>query len=260
MSSHQLQRAKLRNDLIAKWVITCIGVATIFSVLAIVVVVFLEIIPLFSGSQLKVNSHITTGRDVVLSSQGPWFEKAWSLDRSGEVSVHDLKTEKVEQQFKLRPQANSNIVRVHTGLDNISTLAWDDGSVTRVNLGFKPSFDQDSRRTILLRTATPITHTYRSPEPLVHALSRENEEGSLVFMGLTEQGKVIGQSITREEDFLGNINEEVSPLVLPVEGVSHIAANALGTTLFSVTQRGELSFWGVAFGLKRKGSLQLNLE
>ena len=260
MTDKNLQLRKLRNDMIAKWVITIVGVATIFSVLAIVLVVFIEIIPLFSGSDLGERAKIKTEQKVLLSSQGPWFEMAWSLDEKGEVSIHDLTEKKVVDRFLLRSGLSNKVIGVHTGFDNVSTLTWSDKKVTRVDLGFKPSFDQESRRTIKLKTKSAITHSYEAPVGVVDALSRESEEGAVVFLALTEEGKVVGQKTVQEEDFLGNINEETEELSFSIEGVTHIASNSSGTTLFTLSETGELTFWGISFGLKKKGSLQINLK
>jgi phosphate transport system permease protein len=185
---------------------------------------------------------------------------AWSLDQSGEVSVHDLDKAKIVESFPLRPEVSATIIGIHTGFDNVSTLTWSDKIVTRVDLGFKPIFDQESRRSIKLKSNTPTTHTYKSSMALVHSFSRLNEEGAVLFVGLTSNGKIVGQKIVQEEDFLGNINEEVSELSFPMNKVSHIGANSSGTTVFALTEKGELAFWGLSFGLKKKGSLQLDLD
>jgi len=259
MTDQTLQRAKLRNDLIAKWVITVIGVGTIFAVLAIVVVVIMEIVPLFYGADLVPRSRIHHGNSTILASQAPWPEKAWSLESSGKVVVHDLILKQVESTFPLRPEASANIVQAEWGLDSTTTLTWDDQLVTRVDLGFKPVFDQQSRRTIVLKTQSPITHTYKSPQPLRFALSR-HDKGTTTFLGLTLDGRVVGQRIAQEEDFLGNINAETKDLSFPLDRVSFLDCNSPGKTAFTLTEEGELVFWNLASGLQEQGRVRIELE
>lgn len=260
MNDQKLYLKKRRNDALAKWFISVIGVGTILAVLTIIVVIISEILPLFITNELTKKVNITLPTNVVATNLGPWFEKTLTLDEKGKLSIYDIHSKKVEKELSIIKE-NQQILSVERGLDQAMTLRLSDQSLMRLKLGFKPTFDQESRRTIVFNTKTKEAMA-QFPEEITTGLSRETEDGLTVFSAITKDGKLLVSSIEKSENFLGEVEETKNNFEVKVEGkVAKISANELGNRFYSVTDSGVLEFWDIrATSFKSRGQLQIDLS
>jgi phosphate transport system permease protein len=112
-------------------------------------------------------------------------------------------------------------------------------------LGFKPTFDNQSQRTIVFNSKTQkelVTHS----SPIKYGRSAQNDDGMSVFAAITVSGKLEIQTITKEENFLGEVEESKTKYLAPSESkFSHVAINESGNRLFTITEDGILEFWDI---------------
>lgn len=260
MNDQGFQRAKRRNDLIAKWVITSFGLTTIFSVLAIIIVVLLELLPLFSGSELIQEANLNSESDIVMASQGPWLEKAWTLSKDGMVSVHDLNSDSAPSIIPLRPDEKKEIIHADHGIDGFTTLTWNDQTVTRTNLSFRPNYDQAGQRSIQLKSLNPSDHQFTSPHPLKYCLSRSDENGNVLFLGIKQDSRVVGKKFLQQNTPAEESTQKNLAITLSENDVLFIDANPTGQTIFTLSRKGLLSMWDVSEKIIIKAALQLDLD
>lgn len=260
MSNLSLYRKKQRQDAIAKWLISIIGVGTILSVLAIILVIFLEILPLFTSNTLYKKGELKLPSSVVMTSMGPWFEKSLALDNKGELHIYDLKSQSEEKKLSFAREGMI-IQEAFIGLDDATTLRWSDHTLTRVKLGFKPTFDEKSQRTIVFNPKTE-EESIKFSSAIKYGISAKTDSGMNIFAAVMESGKLEIQTITKEENFLGEVEESKTRYEAPSKSnFTYIAINEPGNRLYSITEDGILEFWDIKTKkLVSRGHLRFDLS
>jgi len=260
MNDKELFIKKRRHDSMAKWFISFIGIGTIVSVMLIILVIFLEILPLFTYNKLVKKAELELSEPIIASSMGPWFEKALTLNIQGKVLVYDLKSKSIEKEISIA-QGQESIESVEQGLDQTFTLRWSGNTLSRVSLGFKPTYDNNSARTIVFNPKLDAAQV-QFKEPLSFGLSRKSADGMTLFVGLTQQGKVLAQTITTTENFLGEVEESKNSFTLKYDQpIAWISANKSGNRFYSLSKDGLLEFWDVrADSFHSRGHVRLNIS
>lgn len=260
MSDLSLYRKKQRQDAIAKWFISIIGVGTILSVLAIILVIFLEILPLFTSNTLYKKGELKLPPNIVMTSMGPWFEKALALDKAGELHIYDLKSKSEEKKMSLGREGMT-ILEAFRGLDDATTLRWSDHTLTRIKLGFRPTFDEKSQRTIVFNPKTEMESVKFSSD-IKYGISAKADGGMNIFAAITESGELELQTITKEENFLGEVEESKRKFEAPTKSkFAFVAINEPGNRLYSITEDGILEFWDIKSNkLVSRGHLRFDLS
>ena len=223
--------------------ITSVGIGTILSVLAILLVITMEIIPLFFSSEAKGEHHFSAQESLVVGMD-PWQEKGYSIDKKGILRQYRLKDGEKISELPLLAKERT-VASLESGLDGSTTLVLDDGSVVRENIHFKPHYPVGGEREIVMKQVESVV-----PEPIpskvTFALSRINESKSVMFARLDEQGQVHITVIQREENFMGEVEETQSTHTLEsISPVLKMTANPNGSRLFTYHENGHLAFWAI---------------
>lgn len=244
MNEEQLLKRKRQVDTLASVFITCVGIGTILSVLAILVVITSEIIPLFKSSDLHLGSTVASKSSPISLGIDPWEQKAYTISPKGLLKEYDLKTGEPMSEITLIANQDQHILSVERGLDGSTTFTLNDGKVQRERIHFKPRYaETDGKRSIILKRTEPIV-LEALPQKISRALSRINEDGRLFFARLDVEGKLHLTIVTREENFMGDVETHESTSILPSRrDISHFSANPSGTRVYAFHPSGHLSFW-----------------
>ena len=244
MKEELLLAKKRRNDTLARWVITTFGVGTILAVLLILVIIAVEIIPLFQSSQAVKQANIPNDRELIALGIDSYTEKAYSVAKNGRLLEVDLKSGKIVQEIELVMDKSRKVLAVEQGLDGSTTLTFDDGNVQREGLKFAPEYNQEGQRNIKLLREKPATPKLMPDTSF--ALSRKDESGTVRFVRMDRKGGVTVTKNIREENLLGEVEERTEDIKIQSDApILLVAANPSGSILYTYDNDGKLEYWNL---------------
>jgi phosphate transport system permease protein len=251
MDSKRIRKVK-RNDAIAKWVITVGGISIILSVIAILVLIAKEVVPLFTQPFPEESirlAGIEQAESTVYVGADNYLESAFRMDRLGRVAFLSLPDGAVKETIALTPPFDGALIeQVDSAGSRDVAIRWSDGSITLENIRFKPFFNPDRTRTIrqeITRVADfpPVTHS-----AAVWGSARRSAEGTLTRVAAVSDGTIRILQKTVEEDFMGDVEEEeFSASLHPPEGMvpSVYALDSQGLKLYAGSAAGRLCAWSL---------------
>jgi phosphate transport system permease protein len=258
MNEELLLKRKRRNDRLASVFISLVGIGTIISVLLILLVITMEIVPLFFSSDAESVVRYQKNKPLVLGMD-PWQEKGYHIDASGTLNEFDLKDGAKKSELSL--VSDGQITALESGLDGSTTFVIDGKKVQREKIVFKPFYPMEGGREIRMKRTEPVT-----PEALAKdvrmALSRENEDGRVTFVRLDVDGDVHVTVLEKTENFMGEIEIEENNTVLKINSpVLRISANPSGSRVYTLHQNGHLAYWNTRFTKpKPESSIAVDME
>lgn len=243
-----------RNDRLARWVITCGGMAIISSVILILVLIAKVSLPLFFAADAKLYARIeTSGPQKILAlGMDEYLETGYRLNEAGELIFFGIKDGQELDRTQL--QAAGNAARL-VAVDNFGALnhalLWEDGSLTIEQVKFKPVFDaaNDNRRSIAHQVEQRAVFAANPAGRSLKTLARISGEGRKTRVDLLADGRLQLQQRAVAENFLGEEEITENSHDLPLHGVRQLSALALssdGLQLYAGTEHGELLRWDLA--------------
>lgn len=263
MNEKFFQRVK-RNDRIARWVITLGGLAIIFSVILILLLIVRVTLPLFQSPQAQISAGFSLGAqqgaETLAVGLDEYLETGFSIDSLGRFSFFDARSGAALDTLEVvRPEGASALTSVETIGGQRYGLLWDNGALSVEKVNFRPTFDaaDGNRRTIAHSLAEQVVlPAGLEGEEFVQSLGRTGSEGRKTRVDLLSDGRlhVAQQEVT--ENLLGD--EEVADfsqtLDVPTEGrILSLVLDSAAKTLYAGTDRGQLLSWN----LSEAGSAEL---
>ena len=245
-----------RNDRIAKWVITVGGMAIIFSVIFILILIAKVALPLFGSSDIRLVADFQVSGDsdpakVMAVGIDEYRETGYAIDKTGTVRFFNLKNGATLDSFQLnRDSAATHPVAVDTYGRLNHVLLWNDGSLTVEEVKFFPFFDEQNgnKRSIHHK----IVHLADFPAPAEGlpqtSLARVNDDGRRVRVDLNRDGTLQLVMVEEQESLLGTTEEVEESYQLDNDAAGKITAltmNTAGTKLFAGTDQGEILRWNL---------------
>jgi len=249
------RRAK-RNDRIARWLITLTGLAVIFSVILILVLITKVTLPLFKSPEADVFAKLQAPKletSAVAVGVDDYLETGYLLDATGSLhffeTLHGTETDTIPLQSP--NDATATIVRVEDFGRLEHAVSWSDGSVTIEQVVFKPFFDaaNNNARSIhhdVLRRAS-FAPTPDGTE-VVQTLARSDEEGRKTRIDLLKDGTIrLTQLVVQQSLFGDGEEEEFEQFLTPdvPSPVTVLATGEKGLTLYAGTSDGRLLRWDI---------------
>ncbi len=244
-----LKRVK-RQDNLAKWAITVGGMAIIFCVILILILIAKVSLPLFYTPDAELQDSFTLADkvspdQVMAVGMDEYRETGYIIDDLGIVhffNVHDgSKLDNV--QLKSANGDNKLIAADRYGRLN-HILLWADGSTTIEQIKFFPFFDEHNNNLRTIRHKLDHLADFPESEQLpVTVQARVNDEGRKVLVALQQDG-ILKLTITEQkESFLGDAEEVTESYDLDNDAqgtVVSLTMNDSGTKLFAGTDQGEI--------------------
>ncbi len=250
MEQKVLARAK-RRDRLARWVITLGGMAVIFCVVFILLLIARVTLPLFKqpSAELFARLDIPAGSreaEVLALGVDDYLETAYLIDRSGGISFFDAQTGKLTSRQEIaggegRP---GNLLGVESS-GHRHALLREDGSLGLWRVVFQPRFDEQGVRRI--EPGLESLAEFPAPEgdrPL-RSLARIDDEGGRLRVDLLPGGRLVVRQEAVESDIFGNVRQESFTAELgDFQGpVTALALDGGGRTLYAGTADGQLRVW-----------------
>jgi phosphate transport system permease protein len=247
----RFQRAK-RIDRLATVVISVGGVAVIFCVIAILVLIAREALPLFAASAVEPATSVSAGGDgapaPVGFGLGDRMENGFVLRRDGAVEVFGIPAAAEDRRAAaLEPPAPGAFIAAVAGSgDGQFTIRWSTGQVTLDSVRFEARFNDAGDRTLAVEVERLMTADVPPGAAVRDALARVADDGRETLVLLGESGGFSIRQRTRAEDFLGNVaTEDFETVVPPRPGdpIETFDVDLEGRRLFAGTGRGRLLGW-----------------
>ncbi|SDZ82440.1 phosphate transport system permease protein [Desulfuromusa kysingii] len=246
-----------RNDRIARWVITVGGMAIIFSVIFILILIAEVSLPLFLSPDKDLHASFQLeGRaaeeKILAMGVDEYLETGYRLDQAGRVNFFNIADGSAIDSLQLVSDTGSRrLITAQTYGRLNHMLVWDDGSVTIERVKFFPFFDEadDNQRSIrheLEHRAIFAPPSYGLP---VKTMARVNDEGRQVRVDLFRSG-IFQITIIEEEESLFGAGERVQEShQLEIDSVGEVTAMTLSTDgikLYLGTSKGEILRWDLS--------------
>jgi phosphate transport system permease protein len=243
-----------RNDRIARWVITVGGMAIIFSVIFILVLIAKVSLPLFlaPAAQLQVDSQLESAGAIRALGMDEYLETGYTIDDRGQVRFFKIGDGAELDRTQLRSASGAQaLVAVETYGQLNHGLLWEDGSLTLEQVKFSPFFDEadQNRRRIVHR----IEQRAAFPAPVGglprQSLARVDSEGRQTRVNLLPGNRLQLQLVAVAENFLGEreVSEATHELAPELSGaITALALSGNGKQLYAGTDQGELLRWDLA--------------
>jgi len=245
-----------RNDRLAHWGITIGGMAIIFCVILILVLIAEVSLPLFLAPQAnKVavveKAKLDVSRSILAVGVDDYLESGYTIDATGEIRFFSLADGAELDRTPLQSVTGSRALLTVENFGRLNhVLHWQDGSLTVEQVHFRPEFDEadNNRRHI----AHQVERRGDFPSPAEGraqlTLARINEEGRQTRVDLLEDGRLLVSQHEISENFLGEQQISESGQFLDLDGAAPIKALALsndGSKLYAGSERGELLRWNL---------------
>ncbi|MEE4255348.1 MAG: ABC transporter permease subunit [Desulfuromusa sp.] len=246
-----------RNDRIAKWVITVGGMAIIFSVIFILILIAKVSLPLFLSPEKNLYTSFQLEPDsgdnkVLALGMDEYLETGYTIDLAGRVNFFNLADGSALDTLQLASATGSEqLVSAETYGRLNHMLVWDDGSVTIEQVKFFPFFDEknDNRRSIRHRIEQLAIFSAPQTGVPLQTLARASNEGRQVRIDRFEDGRFQLAIAEREETLFGQgeLIEKTHQLQIKAAGqVTALAMSTQGDKLYAGTDHGAILRWDLS--------------
>jgi phosphate transport system permease protein len=268
-TSSGLKRRKF-VDFIATSVVTTGGIGIILSILAILVFIGIETVPLFQGvkselastfiikespelSSYSLDSPDSTGFPFIVTGVEEYREIGFIVTRDGVVNFLSLKDGKTIKEIPLTKLKGSLITSSFESVNNkLYSFGTSDGSILPLRTNYKINFVGDKR--IISPEITEGDLFKVSDSPLIKIVYEEAEEGGWGAAAYTSAGELLFIALVEPEDDFGESEPEqmTHNFTQELHGntVTAIELDQSLENLFVGTKNGKIYHWD----LSNKGS------
>lgn len=245
----RLLRRNKRIDSLARQVITVGGVAVIFSVIAILFLIFKVTIPLFKPASVEAFhtlTPLTQPASILALGLDDYQENIFTIDDQGLLHFQPLQPGHQDVVVDLAAGQAKKIKTLTLVAPTRYALLWADDSLSLVKIDFQPHFDAEGKRTIqpfseLIEELPPP----QAASPVRSTLCRLDAEGLLVRVDLHDDNSFSVLRRLAVEDLFGELTVEESRLTIApyFEEITALALSSNGGVLFAGTRGGTLLRW-----------------
>ncbi len=243
-----------RNDRLARWVITVGGMAIIFSVIFILVLIAKVSLPLFLAPDAEIftSNQLEAAGTIRALGMDEYLETGYSIDASGEVRFFNVVDNSELDRSQLRSETGAQKLIAIESFGRLQhALLWEDGSLSVEQIRFRPFFDEanENRRSILHQIEQQASFPAPAAGLPLESLARISDEGRQTRVDHLADNRLQLQIIEVSENFLGE--EEISAvdhqLELQINGqLSAVTLSSDGQQLYAGTDQGELLRWDLS--------------
>lgn len=266
-TSASLRRRRLA-DLISRLIITSGGIAIILCILAILLFIAIEVIPLWKSVRTELVSSFIIEESPELSSFSldypvsnrafpflasgaeEYREIGFIIEKNGSIQFVSLKDGKIVKSLPLTSLQNRGITSVFVAVNNeIYVVGTDQGKIIPIRITYKVTFNDKGERTIdpLVTEEEPIQ---LSDTPLkTIAYESGSEEGSVVAAAVTSHDKLIFFSQEEKTSLLGDVEklQILKELTAELNGrtITTMEIDSFLENLYIGTKQGTLFHWDI---------------
>ena len=250
-SSFRTPGRRVLIDRLSRWAVTVGGVGIIASILAILVFIVLEVLPLVRPARVAGTPPIRTAA-----------VSAPLAVISDEYRTHAIVLDRHEGVLALRTADGAVVASRPTGPPIVSGVAAPDGSVLSAVLGdgtllvvpvaFEIGFAQDGR-TVAPRLGESLVLPLGGPGAGAHAV-RAGTEGDLTAAAQLAGGRIVLLRRSTTENLLtGEVEAQLERGDLGVEPpLASLLLDGAGSGLYGLTRDGTVVWWDLASSARRQ--------
>ncbi len=272
-SKEKAIRKRRLADKIATVVVTSGGIAIILSIIAILLFIGIEVVPLWekvksnvtSTFNLKDNKSIfalpavppsensalalTPKPDIVAIGVEEFREIAYLITDNGYVHFINLENGKNINKIQIPNLAGKRITSASGAIGNKNyTLGTEDGYVLPLSVTFKITFDEKQKRILTPRIIEGEIVSV-SESPIVYAVNKESEDGSSSTVAYTKSGELLLVTLEQTESFFGdsevaekraNLSDDIAK-----NKITSLALDDLLNNVYAGTSDGKLLNWNI---------------
>ncbi|MEN8257126.1 MAG: ABC transporter permease subunit [Thermodesulfobacteriota bacterium] len=248
----RLLRRNKQLDTLARHVITVGGIAVIFSVIAILFLIFKVTIPLFKPASVDELFHLSLqgkAAEILAVGLDDYQENIYTINKQGMLHFQPLSSPDKGSFVDFSSGTAKTVRHLAPAAPGRFSLLWEDGSLTLVAINFQPHFDQDGQRTIV--PSAEILFELPAPQsstPITSSFFRQDEEEGLLLRvnHHADNSFSIWQQIKSEDLFGDESLEHSTSLIEPYfEAITAFALSSDGRSLFAGTAGGTLLRWDI---------------
>lgn len=248
-------------DHVARYVVTTGGIAIILSILAILVFIGIEVIPLWQGVKSELTSTFITKESPELASYSldsqdknefpfvatgseEYREIGFIVSKDGVIHFISLKDGSTIKEVSLAGIENTKVTSDFVSVNNkLYAFGTEDGYIVPVRFNYRVTFDKDSKR-VIDPEITEENAIAISTSPLLHIAYEESPEEGSAAAAYTGSGELLFVSFTEEESFMGEggITKNETNLTQKLDGnkVAAIEMDYYLENLYVATESGKL--------------------
>lgn len=245
-----------RNDRIAKWVITVGGMAIIFSVIFILILIARVSFPLFLAPDKQHFADFqlepgTLARGILATGLDEYLETGYTLDPSGNFAFFNVTDGSALDSHTVASPTNAKrVIQAETYGRMNHVLTWDDGSITIVQVKFYPFFDEQNNNQRSIRHNVEEVTAFTPPRAglPVQTVARAGEDRQ-VRVDLFRNGELRLTLMVKEESLFGGGDQIEKNFTLEYSAQGAITALTMttnGATLYAGTDQGEILRWDLS--------------
>ena len=247
-------RRRLVVDRLAAVLVRAGGLGIIASILAILVFIIAQVVPLLSGATVEPAQILPlAGEDVRALVADDYGTHVAALDLRGRVRVVRLRDQAVVADTSIIP-ADAPQVRLMAAAvvpeTTLLTGATTDGQVIVAAVKWQTRFEGQERISSPEIAAPALVRVDPAAQPLsVYAVSADEGGGQAVAAQLADGSVVLVREQVKKNDFTGEVtrSEERQGLAAPGT-LTHLVFDRSQRNLFGATDHGELVWWSLSSG------------
>jgi phosphate transport system permease protein len=249
-------RRRLIIDRIAALLVRAGGLGIIGSILAILVFIVAQVLPLLWGATVEPTRIVPLSGDVRALLADEYGTQAAALDLSGRVRVVNLADGAAVADLSLLPPDAPDLRLVDAAVPPGTTLftaATATGEVITAKMRWRTRFDAQTRVTTPELTTPTTVRVDPAGRPLAaYAVGSDEGGGQIVAAQLADGTLAVVQQEVRENEFSGEVTRSETRRTAAVpERLSHLIFDRGQRNLFGASDHGELLWWtlgGAALG------------
>jgi len=251
---------RLWIDNASRWIVTVGGLAIIASILAILVFILAEVVPIFRSARVTAETPVIAPAAAEVAVD-EYVTLAATLAADGVLRVVRLADGAVELEQSLlaalaaasggAPAEPPAVVgTAATPGDDVVSIATSDGRIVAQPIDFRVEFDAAQRRTVhadLLPAA--VLDLDASRRPLDRFSVHAGRDRASAAAQLADGSLVVVRRAVETNDFTGETTESVDRLEVPAApGLASLLLDRAGRNLFGGTADGRLLWWHLDSG------------
>jgi phosphate transport system permease protein len=255
MNPAYLKKIK-RNDRLAHWGITIGGMAIIFCVVFILVLIVQVSLPLFLAPEARqvatVNALTEANRPILAIGMDDYLETGYTIDAGGELRFVSLKDgAELERLTLTSPTGSRQLTEVESYGRLNHVLHWQDGSLTVEQVRFRTAFDAADGNQRSIEHQLEQRGEFPPPAAGLPRLTRAriDDSGRQTRIDLLADGRLQLQQREVSENFLGEQQVAEFTQTLALDGAAPLKVLTLsddGSKLYAGSERGELLRWDLS--------------
>ena len=241
------------KDKVARYGVTAGGLSVILAILLIFFYLLYVVVPLFSGAHIDVeNEYSSVYKNTKLTTLNEYNDLALSVDESGHARFFNAHNGELTLDVEL-PIKDKAVSAITAGMAStgVFAYAYDDGSAFVFQKKYKISYPDDVRK-ITPEIVYPLGQETLVLDEKGHSISlltAQSGEEKTTFAGITDDGRLVIKSVTKEADFLDEsqftLEEEYAEINL-ADTITHLQINLDQRELYLVDDKGLIHYYNVS--------------